>query len=73
MAKGFVCLTAVIDVAGRRALAWRVAITLEAGQAHTAIDRLLNWYNESRPHSSLGKQTPKEAYAAMLPAVKLAA
>jgi putative transposase len=44
-----------------------------AGQARSAIDRHLHWYNESRPHSSLGKQTPKEAYAAMLPAVKLAA
>lgn len=149
MAKGFVYLTAVIDVASRKALAWRVAITLEAchavdvleqafatfgapdivntdqgsqftasefteavlargcklsmdgqgawrdnvfverlwrtvkyeevylhaydsaSQARSAIDRHLNWYNASRPHSSLGKQTPKEAYAAMLPAVKL--
>jgi hypothetical protein len=26
----------------------------------------------SRPHSSLGKKTPDEAYAVMLPSVKLA-
>ena len=151
MAQGFVYLTALIDVASRRALAWRVAITLEAchavevleqafnqfgtpeivntdqGSQFTAaeftaavlgrgcklsmdgrgawrdnvfverlwrtvkyeevylhayesasaarhgIDRHLNWYNAARPHSSLEKQTPNEAYAALLPAVKLAA
>jgi transposase InsO family protein len=44
-----------------------------AGRGGSAIDGLHNWYNESRPHSSLGKQTAKEYYAAMLPAVKLAA
>jgi putative transposase len=151
MAQGFVYLTAVIDVASRRALAWRVAITLEAchavevleaafkrfgtpemvntdqgsqftatefttavlgrggklsmdgrgawrdnifverlwrtvkyeegylhayesaSAARAGIDRHLNWYNGARPHSSLDKLTPNEAYAAMLPAVKLAA
>ena len=151
MARGFVYLTAVVDVASRRALAWKVAITLEtchavevleeafnrfgtpeivntdqgsqftAGefvegvkargcrlsidgrgawrdnvfverlwrtvkyeevylhaydsvtQAREGIGRHLNWYNASRPHSSLGKMTPNEAYAARLPAVKLAA
>ena len=151
MAQGFVYLTAVIDVASRRALAWRVAITLEAchavevleqafarfgvpeivntdqgsqftaddftaavlgrhcklsmdgrgawrdnvfverlwrtvkyeevylhayesaSQARAGIDRHLNWYNAARPHSSLEKQTPNEAYTAMLPAFKLAA
>lgn len=151
MAQGFVYLTAVIDVASRRALAWRVAITLEAchavealeqainqfgmpeivntdqGSQFTAseftnavlgrgcklsmdgrgawrdnvfverlwrtvkyeevylhayesasaarmgINRHLNWYNSERPHSSLDKQTPNEAYAALLPAIKLAA
>ena len=151
MAQGFVYLTAVIDVASRRALAWRVAITLEAcnavevleqafnrfgipeivntdqgsqftaseftaavlargcklsmdgrgawrdnvfverlwrtvkyeevylhayesaSAARAGIDRHLNWYNAARPHSSLEKQTPNEAYAALLPAVKLAA
>ena len=151
MAQGFVYLTVVIDVASRRALAWRVAITLEAchavevleaafdrfgtpeivntdqgsqftaaefttavlgrgcklsmdgrgawrdnvfverlwrtvkyeevylhayesaSAARAGIDRHLNWYNAARPHSSLDKQTPNEAYAALLPAVKLAA
>jgi putative transposase len=151
MARGFVYLTVVIDVASRRALAWKVAITLEAchateileqafarfgvpeivntdqgsqftantftetvlnrgcklsmdgrgawrdnvfverlwrtvkyeevylkayesvSHAKESINRHLNWYNESRPHSSLGKQTPNEAYTALLPAVKLAA
>ena len=151
MAKGFVYLTAVIDVASRRALAWKVANTLEAchavdvleeaftrygtpeivntdqgsqftatvfvdavkarscqismdgrgawrdnvfierlwrtlkyeevylhaydsiAQARHGIDRGLNWYNTGRPHSSLGKRSPSEAYAALLPAAKLAA
>ena len=31
------------------------------------------WDNQSRPHSSLDKQTPDEAYAVMLPMGKLAA
>jgi putative transposase len=151
MAQGFVYLTAVVDIASRRALAWRVAITLEAchavealeqafsrygtpeivntdqgsqftaseftaavlgrgcklsmdgrgawrdnvfverlwrtvkyeevylyaydsaSAARAGIDRHLNWYNDERPHSSLDKQTPNEAYAALLPTVKLAA
>ena len=151
MAHGFVYLTAVIDVASRRALAWRVAITLEAchavealeqafnrfgtpeivntdqgsqftaseftdavlnrgcklsmdgrgawrdnvfverlwrtvkyeevylhaydsaSAARTGIDRHLNWYNAERPHSSLNKQTPIEAYAALLPTLTMAA
>jgi putative transposase len=33
----------------------------------------MDWYNRSRPHSSLGKKTPDEAYAVMLPTVELAA
>jgi hypothetical protein len=28
----------------------------------------LTWYNQRRPHSSLGDRTPDEAYFAMLPA-----
>ena len=39
MAKGFVYLTAVIDVASRRALAWRVAITLEAFHAAEVLEQ----------------------------------
>ena len=151
MAHGFIYLTAVIDVASRRGLAWRVAITLEAchavealeqafsrfgtpeivntdqgsrftaseftdavlnrgcklsmdgrgawrdnvfverlwrsvkyeevylhaydsaSAARTGIDRHLNWYNAERPHSSLNKQTPNEAYAALLPTLTMAA
>ena len=33
----------------------------------------LDWYNRSRPHSKLEKKTPDEAYAVMLPTVKMAA
>lgn len=42
-------------------------------EARTSITQYLGWYNQSRPHSSLGKQTPDEAYAVMLPTGKLAA
>jgi hypothetical protein len=33
----------------------------------------MDGYNQSRPHSSLDKHTPDEAYAVMLPTGKLAA
>jgi putative transposase len=151
MARGFVYLTAVVDVASRRVLAHKVAITLEAchakevieqafakyglpeivntdqGSQFTAeeftrvvldagcklsmdgrgawrdnvfVERLwrsvkyervylkaydsvsaarvdiaeyLAWYNAQRPHSSIDRVTPDEAYFAGLPPLKLAA
>ena len=42
-------------------------------EARQSMMQYMDWYNRARPHSSLGKQTPDEAYAAMLPTVKLAA
>lgn len=42
-------------------------------EARTSIQHHLDWYNRFRPHSSLGKQTPDEAYAVMLPTMELAA
>ena len=42
-------------------------------EAKTSIMQYLDWYNRSRPHSRLEKKTPDEAYAVMLPTVKLAA
>jgi putative transposase len=42
-------------------------------EARQSIMQYMGWYNQSRPHSSLGKQTPDEAYAVMLPTGKLAA
>lgn len=41
--------------------------------ARTSILEYLGWYNQSRPHSSLGHRTPDEAYAVMLPTGKRAA
>ena len=151
MARGFVYLTAVVDVASRRVLAHKVAITLEAVHAKEAIEQafarwgapeIVNtdqgsqftaseftdvvlaqgcklsmdgrgawrdnvfverlwrsvkyervylkaydsvsaakadiadyvvWYNSQRPHSSLQRNTPDEAYFTQLPPVKLAA
>lgn len=39
-------------------------------EAGASIMYYLDWYNRCRPHSSLGKRTPDEAYAVMLPTVK---
>jgi putative transposase len=44
MARGFVYLTAVVDVASRRVLAHRVAITLEAVHAKDVIEQALAKY-----------------------------
>jgi putative transposase len=41
--------------------------------ARTSITQYMDWYNRARPHSSQAKKTPDEAYAVMLPTVKLAA
>ena len=41
--------------------------------ARQSIMPYMDWYNHSRPHSSLGKQTSNEAYAVMLPTGKQAA
>jgi putative transposase len=42
-------------------------------EARASIMQYMDWYNRSRPHSSLGKKTPDEAYAVMLPTVEQAA
>ena len=42
-------------------------------EARQSIMQYMDWYNQSRPHSSLDKHTPDEAYAVMLPTGKLAA
>lgn len=42
-------------------------------EARQSILQYMDWYNRARPHSSLDRQTPDEAYAVMLPTGKLAA
>lgn len=42
-------------------------------EARRSIMQYFDWYNRSRPHSHLGRKTPDEAYAVMLPTVELAA
>jgi putative transposase len=37
------------------------------GEARTSIGRYLDFYNRRRPHSSLDRRTPDEAYFAVLP------
>ncbi|SCX46753.1 Integrase core domain-containing protein [Nitrosospira sp. Nsp1] len=41
-------------------------------EARVSIMQYMDWYNRSRPHSSLGKKTPDEAYAVMLPTIEQA-
>jgi putative transposase len=41
--------------------------------ARAKIAAYLNWYNQERSHSSIDDQTPDEAYAALLPEMKIAA
>ena len=42
-------------------------------EARQSILHYMDWYNRARPHSSLDRHTPDEAYAVMLPTGKLAA
>ena len=42
-------------------------------EARKSIMQYMDWYNKSRPHSSLGRKTPEEAYVEMLPMIKMAA
>ena len=42
-------------------------------QARQSIMDYIDWYNHKRPHSSLDRQTPHEAFTALLPAVLMAA
>jgi putative transposase len=42
-------------------------------EARQSILQYMDWYNQSRPHSSLDKKTPDEAYAVMLSTGKRAA
>jgi putative transposase len=42
-------------------------------QASSAIAQYFNWYNQSRPHLSLQRQTPDEAYDFLMPKMAHAA
>ena len=71
-AKGFFYLVAVMDWATRHVLSWRLYNTMDASFCTGALDNGLDvqriigswidFYNEVRPHSSLGGRTPGEAY-----------
>lgn len=41
-------------------------------EARKSIVQYMDWYNTSRPHSSLEKKTPEEAYTILLPVFKMA-
>jgi transposase InsO family protein len=73
--------TKIFTVGIRHSLLWKSVkyerVYLHAydsvGEARGSILQYLDWYNQSRPHSKLDKKTPNEAYAGMLPPVKMAA
>ena len=70
MARGFVYLTAVVDVASRRVLAHKVAITLEATHAKEVIEQALARYGAPEiVNTDQGSQfTAEEFTAAVLAA-----
>ena len=41
-------------------------------EARKSITEYMDWYNKFRPHSSLGRKTPEEAYVGMLPIIEMA-
>ncbi len=41
-------------------------------EARKSIMQYMDWYNKSRPHSSLARKTPEEAYIEMLPMIEMA-
>jgi putative transposase len=43
------------------------------GEARTGIGRCIEFYNQRRPHSTLGDRTPDEAYAIEIQQTNLAA
>ena len=63
MARGFVYLTAVVDVASRRVLAHRVAITLEAIHAKEVIEQALaRWGTPEIVNTDQGSQFTAEEF-----------
>ena len=67
MARGFVYLTAVVDVASRRVLAHRVAITLEAIHAKEVIEQALAKYGTPQiVNTDQGSQFTAEEFTAVV-------
>ena len=67
MARGFVYLTAVVDVASRRVLAHRVAITLEAIHAKEVIEQALGrWGTPEIVNTDQGSQFTAEEFTAVV-------
>ena len=65
MARGFVYLTAVVDVASRKVLAHRVAITLEAIHAKEVIEQALRQYGAPEiVNTDQGSQFSAEEFTA---------
>ena len=67
MARGFVYLTAVVDVASRRVLAHRVAITLEAIHAKEVIEQALaRWGTPEIVNTDQGSQFTAEEFTSVV-------
>lgn len=67
MARGFVYRTAVVDVASRRVLANRAAITLEANHAKEVIQQALAQYLRRRSSTRSGESVHGRGVAPTLP------
>ena len=67
MARGFVYLTAVVDVASRRVLAHKVAITLEAVHAQEVIEQAFARYCAPQiVNTDQGSQFTAEAFTSVV-------
>ena len=67
MARGFVYLTAVVDVASRKVLAHRVAITLEAIHAKEVMEQALaRWGTPEIVNTDQGSQFTAEEFTAVV-------
>ena len=67
MARGFVYLTAVVDVASRKVLAHRVAITLEACHAREVIEQALTRYGTPQiVNTDQGSQFSAEEFTSVV-------
>jgi len=53
--------------------AFEVHLYDSVGQARASMLDYVEWYNHQRPHSSLNRKTPHQAYNDWLPTLKRAA
>ncbi len=73
MAKGFVYLVAIVDWFSRKALAWRVSITMEADSCVEALEEALAHLGRTKTfNTDQGSQFTSIAFTSMLLREKIA-